>query len=369
MTIDYLAKMEQDMQSKVGGPQSSKEFLSSGSTLLNMAATGTTGGCFAKGKMILFVGDSNSGKTFMCLGCMAEACRNKHFKNYRLIYDNAEDGAMMNMLKYFGQSVVDRLEAPGEDKDGEPKFSETIESFYDHLDDACEQAKKEDQPFIYVLDSMDALTSTASDEKFQDQKKKRAKGAETTGSYGDGKAKANSENLRRFISPLRKTGSILIIISQTRDNIGFGAMFNPKTRGGGRSLKFYATLEIWSSVKGQIKKKVRGKDRQVGIISLVHVKKNRVDGKDRTVTVPIMHSVGVDDIASCVDYLVEEKAWSKSEKGVIDATDLEFKGTRDKLIQYIESEELESTVHILVKETWSDIEKETEGFIRKKRYE
>jgi hypothetical protein len=171
------------------------------------------------------------------------------------------------------------------------------------------------------------------------------------------------------MTPLRKSGSILIVISQTRDNIGFGAMFNPKTRGGGRSLKFYATLEIWSSVKGLIKKKVRGKDRQVGIVSLVHVKKNRVDGKDRQVTVPIMHSVGVDDVASCVDYLVEEKTWKKSDKGIIDATDLDFKGTRDQLIQHIEKEGLEKTLHIMVKETWDDIEKACEGFKRKSRYE
>jgi RecA/RadA recombinase len=365
MYIDYLKKLEQDMRSEVAGPQGSKDFLSSGSTLLNMAATGTTRGCFSKGKMILFVGDSNSGKTFMCLGCLAEACRNKNFNNYRLIYDNVEDGAMMNIQKYFGQAVVDRLEAPSYDKQGNAVFSETVEGFYDHLDDACQ----EDRPFIYILDSMDSLTTTASDDKFREGKAARAKGKETTGSYGDGKAKLNSENLRRFMTPLRKTGSILIVISQTRDNIGFGAMFNPKTRGGGRSLKFYATLEIWSSVKGLIKKKVRGKDRQVGIVSLVHVKKNRVDGKDRQVTVPIMHSVGVDDVASCVDYLVEEKTWKKSDKGIIDATDLDFKGTRDQLIQHIEKEGLEKTLHILVKETWDDIEKACEGFKRKSRYE
>jgi hypothetical protein len=138
MNIDYLKKLEQDMRSEVAGPQGPKDFLSSGSTLLNMAATGTTRGCFSKGKMVLFVGDSNSGKTFMCLGCLAEACRNKNFNGYRLIYDNVEDGAMMNMEKYYGKSVVQRLEAPSYEKNGEPRFSETVESFYDHLDDACE---------------------------------------------------------------------------------------------------------------------------------------------------------------------------------------------------------------------------------------
>jgi hypothetical protein len=67
--------------------------------------------------------------------------------------------------------------------------------------------------------------------------------------------------------------------------------------------------------------------------------------------------------------LVEEKTWKKNDKGIIDATGLDFKGTRDRLIQHIEQEGLESSVHILVKETWTEIEEACEGFERKRRYE
>ena len=65
-----------------------------------------------------------------------------------------------------------------------------------------------------------------------------ARGDQEGGSYGTEKAKINSERLRPVVNALRKNGSILILISQSRDRIGFGAKFDPKTRGGGNAPTF-----------------------------------------------------------------------------------------------------------------------------------
>lgn len=362
--VDYSEQLDNDLNhiKSMAGPPDPKDLLSTGSTLLNLACSGIPNGGIAKGKYYLFVGDSNSGKTFLCLTMFAEACKNKRFSEHRLIYDSVEDGAMMDMTKFFGSHVSEKLEAPRM-VDGEPMFSNTVEDFYDNLDDAVKVGK----PFIYVLDSMDALLTEDSEEKYQEQKKARRENKEVSGSYGDGKAKSNSQLLRRFINPLKATGSILIIIVQTRDNIGFGAQFNPKTRGGGRALKFYATLEIWSSVTGQIKKKVKGKDRQIGITSKVHIKKNRIQGKDRFVDVSILHSYGVDDIGSNIDYLVEEGVFT-SNKGRIVAEEFDFTGKRDDFIAYIEENNLEKDLQMMVGDVWKDIETKCESR-RKSRYE
>jgi hypothetical protein len=284
---------------------------------------------------------------------------NPQFENYRLIYDNAEDGALMDLARYFGAAVAQRLEPP-KTKDGVDIFSETTEAFYYNVNDALEG----DQPFIYVLDSMDALQTLEDIEKFGEQKKAWEDGKETTGTYGMAKAKQNSTQIRGVVSGLRRTGSILVIISQTRDNIGFG--FEKKTRAGGRALKFYATLEIWTSVTGQISKTVRKKKRQQGITAQVHIKKNRVSGKDRKVEVPIFHSYGIDDVGSCVDYLLEEEHWQKRGQKV-SAGDLDFVGTRDALIAHIEQNGLEDEVRDITGTVWREIE-EACAVKRKKRY-
>lgn len=338
--------------------------LSTGSTLLNLACSDHIGRGFFKGGYFYLVGDSGGGKTWLSLTCFAEATLETKFKDYDLIFDDVEGGALMDMESYFGKAVAQRVQPPAYKK-GQPVFSETVEDFYYNLDDRLKQGR----PFIYVLDSQDALFSKSAEKKFKQHKDAALEGEEVAGSYGDGKAKFHSEHLRQVVAGLRRTGSILIIIGQTRDNIGFG--FDPKTRSGGRALRFYASLEVWTAVKGKIQKPVRGKPRTVGVRIIAEVKKNRITGKvgkDRSVEIPILFSYGIDDIGSCIDYLVSEKHWSKVNDKVIDAKEMMFEGTRSKLIQHIEQEGLQEKLRDTVQMIWDEVEKAS-GFERKRRYE
>jgi len=323
------------------------DFLSSGSTLINMACTGRTYACFIKGYFFYFIGDSSSGKTFLVMTCLAEACRKASFDNYDLVYNGTtERGALMDFEKFFGRSMAERIQTI---------YTDTIEEFYYDVDDRLEKKK----PFIYILDSMDGLNSDDDNAKFKKRKhahQKRKSGESTdkvAGSFGDGKAKKNSQDLRKMLTRLHESGSILIMISQSRDNLGFG--METRTRAGGRALKFYAALEMWTSIYKHIKKNYRGKDREQGIISRIQVKKNRVAGRDRVVEVPIYHSYGIDDIGSCVDYLVSEKHWSNT-NGSINAKSLGFKGKREALILHIQKENLERELRAEVRKCWEGIE-------------
>lgn len=358
MNVEYIK--QQLMKTQQLEQITESDYLSTGCTLLDLACSDTIKGGFIKGKYYFLVGDSASGKTFLSLTCLAEASNNKNFDNYRFIYDNSEGGALMSIEKFFGAKVVKRLEAPNVDKNNMPIYSSSIEEFYYNVDDALQ----EDRPFIYVLDSMDSLTSDAEIEKFEETKAAYEKGKQVSGSYGDGKAKKNSANLRRLMGPLKESGSILIILNQTRDNLGFG--FEKKSRAGGHSLRFYACLEMWSSVKGKITKTYKNKKRQIGIKCCIQLKKNRLTGKERTIEVPIYYSYGFDDIGCCVDYLIEEEVWV-IKKNTIHADDFGVKYSRDKLINHIEENSLENDLKMIVQETWKSIE-DACALKRKKRY-
>lgn len=355
-----------------------EDYLSTGSTLLNLALTGFARRGFAKGFYYFIVGDSQSGKTWLSLTCGAESNLNAVFKDHRLIFDDVEGGALMDVEKYFGKRTAERLEPPGKLKDGTPVYSETVEDFYYHLDDAC----KKGIPFIYVLDSMDALDSEDAAKKFEANKKihrrpvkpqaddeEDGEGPKKKGSYGDGKPKANSQNLRRFIPRLRKLGAILIIVNQTRDNIPQPGMmtFEKKTRSGGHALKFYSTVEIWSSVAVPILKTVKGKKRKLGAVSKVTVKKNRLNGRDRTVMIPFYYSYGFDDLRACIDYLADEGHW-KGKKESVKAPEFDFEGPKDALIKKIEEEGLGKELRTLVARVWREIDAACE-LKRKPRYE
>jgi RecA/RadA recombinase len=309
------------------------------------------------------VGDSASGKTFLSITCFAEAAINKRFSGYRLIYDNIEDGCLLDLKGLFSEEVAKRIEPPSVDGDGEPIFSSTAEEFYYNIDDAV----ADKVPFIYVLDSMDALDSESADKKFQEHKNAYRKGTadKVAGSYGDGKAKINSTSLRKVLKGLRDTGSILIIVSQTRDNIG--SMFGGKTRGGGHALRFYATVEIWSSIKGSIKKTVRGKARKIGVHVCLQVKKNRITGKTPEVEIDIYPSFGIDDVGSCIDYLLAENWWAMKKQSII-ATEFDIVATRDKLISLVEEKKLQGELRVLVGRCWREIE-DASAIKRVNRYE
>lgn len=332
--------------------------LSSGSTLLNLACSGTTSEAFQTGGYYLFVGDSDSGKSFLNLTLLAEASINPKFKDYRLFYDPAESGALMDLNRFFGPGLADRLECPG----GSPEnSSETLEDFYYHLDDLKNRGDK----FIYVLDSMDALDTDADAKKFQQNRPgKKGEAKDKPGSYGMAKAKGNSQGLRRIIPYLETSQSILIIICQARDSM---SLFEEGTFAGGRALKFYANHQMWTSYGGQIKRTIKGRDRQLGIYAKIKVKKNRRTGQYHSVKVPIYHGYGIDDIGSCIDYLVEEGHWSGN-KTKVEAPEFGHDGSVDKLIRHIEEADLEDKLRGIVGEVWGKIQ-EAMRPKRKVRYE
>jgi RecA/RadA recombinase len=341
--------------------------LSTGSTLLNLACTGNPDQGFLPGHYYILVGDSASGKSMACMTIFAEACKNPNFVDHRLIYDNVEDGVMFDIGRFFGQKAAERIEPPLVSKEGLPLNSKTIEDFYFNLDDAV----RADRPFVYVLDSMDALSSVDELKSFQEAKKTVRKASEgedvkLKGNYGDGKAKKNSAYLRSVMGSLSKSGSILILINQTRDNIGRDAQFNPKTKSGGNALTFYASLEIWLSIKERLSKEVNDRDRPIGIITKFRVKKNRLSGKDRTVLVPIYYSHGFDDTQSMVDFLVLEGHWKRFGSRV-DARDFEYSGTVEQIVRHVEQNDLEDKLKKVVAEVWNEIEKKC-SVERKKRY-
>jgi RecA/RadA recombinase len=233
---------------------------------------------------------------------------------------------------------------------------------YFNIDDAFEKG----EPFIYIGDSMDSLTPRADNKSFKEMKKAIRAGREEKGSFGMAKAKRTAEMLRKVMTPLGDTGSMLLLISQSKENVN--SMFGGKSASGGTSLKFYAAFQLWLSKRKSLTKTVRGKDREVGIISKISIKKNRLTGKGRTVEVPIYNSFkggggGFDDMGSCIDYLIEEKHWKKTGQKIY-APEFDFVGSKEDAIKHLKYRKLQR----IVGKVWNEIEEEC-TVERKNRYE
>lgn len=318
-------------------------FLSTGSTLFNLALSDKADGGYQLGKVANLIGDSSTGKTLLALTALAEATIRPEFDDYELILDDAEAALEFDIENLFGSKLQERINWKGIDEDN--PSSKTPYDFYGNITRLVREGKK----FIYVLDSLDSLSSVEEQERASDI----ADGKAIGGSYKMEKPKALSEVLRNIVRDIKDTQSLVIIISQTRDNIGFGAMFTPKVRSGGRALKFYCSYEIWLAMKGTEK----AKDRVIGSVVEAKITKNKYTGKIREAQFPIYYSYGLDDISSCIDFLIQEKVFNRPKgKQLIDAPALDLNLTLPKLIKEIEEKNLQPQLKQIVEQTWTLIE-------------
>ncbi len=323
----------------------SKILIPTGCTLLNLACSDNHLGGYGSGKIVNLIGDSSSGKTLLALSMMAEICKRKELDNYELFYDDVEAALEMDLAKMFGSKTEKRLIV---------KSSDTIEDVYGFLVRTIQQKK----PFIYILDSLDALSS-------QDEHKRSeeyARDKEIGGGFKTEKARMISEMLRVVVRDIKYSDSLVLIISQTRDNLGYGAIFTPRIRSGGKALKFYCTHEIWLAVG----KKIKSKDREIGAIVQAKITKNKLTGKYRKVEFPIYTEYGVDSLSANIKFLVENGYWTKI-SNKIEALDFAFTGTESTLINHIESKNLERELDEIVYKVWGEIE-ESIKIKRKPKY-
>ncbi|MDY6957774.1 MAG: hypothetical protein SVK08_01320 [Halobacteriota archaeon] len=326
---------------------SSNLLLPSGSTLLNCACSDNADGAFRKGTIVNLIGDSSSGKSLLSATCLAEMHMSSEFDDYVLYYDDVEAGLQFDMSYLFGENFEDRIV---------PRCTDTVEEFYQDLLNLISEGEK----FIYVLDSLDALTVK--------EELKRAKQiqdtGEASGSYKAEKAKMLKEVIRVCVREIKKTDSMVIIISQVIDNLGFG--YTTKTRAGGNALKHFCSLEIWLKAMGEITKTVNNKKRVIGNMTEAKITKNRLTGKRREAPISIYYDYGVDDIRENVLYLVSECIFPKRKNTII-AEELGVEGTIDKLIKEIEMNNKQDELQRLVGKTWLEIE-ESLKLGRKRKY-
>lgn len=315
------------------------KFVSSGSTNLNLALTNTLDNGYLVGKIVNLVGDKQLGKSLLCLETMMYAYYILR-KNYdiRLIYNDVESALDMENATAIGFPV----------KEVEFRKSPTIEHWYKDLETVIKDSNNYDL-VIYVLDSLDAISSEEELEQEIDDK-----------SYGMAKQKKLSELFRKLTQKIDNKNILLIIVSQIRDNIGVS--FGDKhRRSGGKALDFYASQIVWLHNKGQMK----NGNVTTGIEVKAKVKKNKAWRPFYEVNFNILFEYGIDDVGGMVDFLIENKYYMKSGNGKVQLEDKTL--SREELIQYLNNNNQEQETKDAVKMVWDKILEDSK-IVRKPKY-
>jgi len=312
-----------------------KQLVPSGSTILNLACSDHREGAYGRGKIVNIVGDSSAGKSLLALTGLAEIASQKRFNDYKLIYDDVEAANDFDLKHLFGAKIAKRIMSDST-FDEEPLCSDTIEDAYAIIQIMLDEG----QPFIYVLDSLDSLTSK--EEKAR--AKEIAKGKEASGTYKTQRVRMLTEMLRQIRKQLKETSSVFIVVSQVRDNLSPSMFGSTKTRAGGRALRHHSCHEIWLSVVKRLKKQIKGKQYIIGNEVEFSVHKNKLTGNQFTKgKFYTLNKYGIDDIRSCLAFLMEHKAYKK--------------GDIASAIADVEKNNLQENIRELCEKTWGDIQK------------
>ena len=359
--VEQVKKHAKKPAAKKSSKIDRNELVPSGSTLLDLACSNSIYGAFKIGTMVNIIGDKSSGKTMLALSMLAECARLDRFDGFDFIFDDVEAANAFDVGGMFGKKLADRIQEPL--KHGK---SDTIKELEANLIKSIQKGK----PFLYILDSFDALTT---DEEIE-RAYARANDTKEKGSMGMQKAKGGHELFRILCRELQTSKGLFAIISQVKEDIDPMSMRKYK-RTGGKALDFYAFHHIWLSMIGTI----RAKERVIGHNVLDKVDKNKLNGNERVIAYDTYNSYGIDDVGSMVDFMIAEKYWTSAggrkddededdgpkqrgkikkikKRKVVVVPDFDFTGTRDQIIHMVDENKLERKLKVMVADAWMEIE-------------
>ena len=265
-------------------PPEDYRFIPSGCTLLDCVL----GGGWVLGRVENIIGDTSSGKTLLAISATSSFAR--EYPKGKMYYREAESA--------FDLPYATRIGLPVDKVDFGPQGInsrwKTIEAVFEDLRTISARHAAKNIPGLYVLDSLDALSS----EQALARKVNES-------SYNLEKQRILAQLFEQLVSEFKAAQLCIMIISQTRDRIGKFIIGDKQRRSGGNSLDFYSSHLLWLRHLKMLTKTIRGEKRATGILVQANCKKNKVTNPHGRCVFPIRFGFGIDDVEASIDWLVD----------------------------------------------------------------
>jgi RecA/RadA recombinase len=322
-------------------------FVSTGSTISDLVFGCGNGLGIETGSLVSVCGPSGGGKSQLIMSILGCANRDYPTRLKKRLLDS-ENGSNFETDDVYGFTI----------KDDEISTCRTVEEAHADINVMFEKCNPKTDIPIYTIDSIDGLLGAETDFEIGERIDAFERGkVYDQGSYNMGKPMYLS---RKFLPDLYNNkvvnaNAILLVTSQTRQNIN-ATMYQPKEIvSNGNALLFYSHIRVW------LKKKHRIESNGVEIGSVIEydIKKGRGSRSYETCLVTIYYTFGVDGIATDVDYLYGFRSPKTAELLTIASkpvvwNDLTF-DNREALIAYIDENDLLEELKTKVIAKWDDI--------------
>ena len=260
-------------------PTDVTDFVSTGSTTLDLAISNRPNGGIAVGRITELNGLESSGKSLLGSHILAETQK----KGGVAVYIDTETSVSTDFLGAIGVDVSSMLYL----------HLETIEDIFEAIEELVTKIRESDKDRLVTIlvDSLAAATTRT-----------ELAGDFDKDGWATSKAIIISKAMRKITQMIGRQKICLVFTNQLRQKLG--VMFgDPWTTSGGKALPFHASTRIRLKNVGQIKK---GND-TVGMKMRAQVVKNRLGPPMRSADFNLFFETGLDNNGSLLQVLKDNK--------------------------------------------------------------
>ena len=261
-------------------PTDIKDFVSTGSSMLDLAISNREDGGIAVGRITEINGLESSGKSLLGAHILAETQK----KGGVAVYIDTETSVSQEFMEVIGLDLSKMLYL----------HLETVEEIFEAIEEIVTKVRESDKDrcVTILVDSLAAAsTKVEMDADFDKD------------GYATSKAIIISKAMRKITQLIGREKVALVFTNQLRQKLG--VMFgDPWTTSGGKALPFHASTRIRLKNMGQIKDT---KKDTIGIKIRAQVIKNRLGPPLRSAEFPLFFDKGIDDYGSWLTVMKDHK--------------------------------------------------------------
>ena len=261
-------------------PTDIKDFVSTGSTMLDLAISNKPNGGIAVGRITELNGLESSGKSLLGAHMLAETQK----KGGVAVYIDTETAVSTEFLSAIGVDVESMLYL----------HLETVEDIFHAIEEIVAKVRESDKDRLVTI-LVDSLAAASTNVEMEADFDKDG--------WATSKAIIISKAMRKITQMIGRQQIALVFTNQLRQKLG--VMFgDPWTTSGGKALPFHSSTRIRLKNTGQIKDK---KNNTIGMKMRAQVIKNRLGPPMRHADFELYFETGIDDDGSWLKVMKDHK--------------------------------------------------------------
>tara|TARA_Y100001938_G_scaffold132636_1_gene191113 strand:+ start:40 stop:1161 length:1122 start_codon:yes stop_codon:yes gene_type:complete len=261
-------------------PTDVKDFISTGSSMLDLAISNRPDGGIAVGRITEINGLESSGKSLLGAHLLAETQK----KGGVAVYIDTETSVSQDFLQCIGVDLDSMLYV----------HLETVEDIFETIEQIVTKIRESDKDKLVTI-LVDSLAAASTKVEMEADYEKDG--------WATSKAIIISKAMRKITQMIGRENIALVFTNQLRQKLG--VMFgDPWTTSGGKALPFHASTRLRLKNLGQLKD---GKKNVIGMKCRAQVVKNRLGPPLRHADYIMYFESGIDDYGSWLTVMKDHK--------------------------------------------------------------